>query len=125
MTAIIQNERPTINQKRKTNQKQTKNQKQKTNQNPQNKNLQSLLVLNNVYIRISHLGLLVCTNCEGPSFSLFFFAPYCKYSCANPEWSSQIIHTIACTMDGAEYRLFVTKEFLSIGVLLYYFPLQS
>ena len=32
-----------------------------------------------------------------------------------PEWSSQIIHTIACTMDVAEYHLFVTKEFLSIG----------
>ena len=35
------------------------------------------------------------------------------------------IHIIACTMDVAEYRLFVIKEFSNIGVLLYHFPLLS
>ena len=102
MTAIIQNERP------------TKNQKQKTNQNSQNKNLQSLLVLSHVYI-FHTCGYWCAQNLRVPVFLRSSLPLTVNTAVPIPEWSSQIIHTIACTMDVTEYHLFVTKKFLSIG----------
>ena len=100
------NKRPTKNQ--------TKSQKQKTNQNPQNKNLQSLLVLSHVYI-FHTWGYWCAQTVRVPVFLCSPLPLTVNTAVPIPEWSSQIIHTIACTMDVAEYCLFVTKKFLSIG----------